>query len=448
MNEYFIAAINKALESVSDYPSVQAPAVDKMPFGKDVAGALDHILKTAEELGYKTKNLDGYCGYADVGEGESFGILGHVDVVPIGDGWLYPQGSVVSKGKVIDKSELKNHPDAVIYGRGILDDKGPMYICLYAFKQLLDEGFKPKYKVRFIFGANEETGWKCIDHYNKVEVMPKKGFSPDSDFPAIYAEKGIYHYKLTFPISKKIVDLCGGERVNVVPDKARLTIVADKPNTRVIKDLPDEYEMTTDGINITVAASGTSAHGSLPSLGVNAITKLLKIASAIDDNIKKILPLTDITGKECNIDFKDDASGALTCNIGVARVSEGKLSLTIDVRCPVTFKEEQVSEKLAKAFPFAKIELVNKQQPLYVDKNNELVKILTKAYQTVTGDNKEAIAIGGGTYARALEEGVAFGPELPGRESTIHMPNERAPIGDLWLAYKIYLEGMKNLLFK
>ncbi|EGD49950.1 peptidase M20, partial [Thermoanaerobacter ethanolicus JW 200] len=62
-----------------------------MPYGEGVAKALDKALEIAQSLGFRTKNVDGYVGYAEYGEGEEMiGVLGHLDVVPEGDGWTYP----------------------------------------------------------------------------------------------------------------------------------------------------------------------------------------------------------------------------------------------------------------------------------------------------------------------------------------------------------------------
>ncbi|WP_417425023.1 hypothetical protein [Hominenteromicrobium sp.] len=61
------------------------------PFGNGVAQALDYTLSLCQRMGFHTKNADGLYGYAEIGEGaEIIGCLGHLDVVPAGDGWHYP----------------------------------------------------------------------------------------------------------------------------------------------------------------------------------------------------------------------------------------------------------------------------------------------------------------------------------------------------------------------
>ena len=72
---------------------------------------------------------------------------------------------------------------------------------------------------------------------------------------------------------------------------------------------------------------------------------------------------------------------------------------------------------------------------------------LLAAYNEVTGENLSPITIGGGTYARALKCGVAFGPLFPGMESTIHQKDERVSIEDFRKMYEIYYHAIKKLLF-
>ena len=175
--KYFSQLIEKTFELVS-INTVQANPCSISPFGEGVGKCLQKVEQLCKDFGFKTHNEDGYYVTATVGEGQEFGILGHVDTVPFDakDWSVNPLG------------EMKND---MLYGRGVLDDKGPMLACLFAVKELLDLGYKPKYKIKFIFGGNEESGWKCIERFNQVDTMPSIGISPDADFPVINCEKGI-----------------------------------------------------------------------------------------------------------------------------------------------------------------------------------------------------------------------------------------------------------------
>ena len=182
--------LKQTIESISESirfdSSLSSPAAD-MPFGKGAADCLKHFLDRAAALGFETHNYDNYVGEVIFGSGEPFAVLAHLDVVPAGSGWTRdPFGGEIEDGR--------------IWGRGAMDDKGPAFCALYAMKALKDEGFVPARTIKLIVGCNEENGWACIDHYKKVATMPEVGFSPDGGFPVIYAEKGILHVRLHFPV--------------------------------------------------------------------------------------------------------------------------------------------------------------------------------------------------------------------------------------------------------
>lgn len=150
-----------------------------MPFGEGPAKVLEEALKIADELGFKTVNLDNYCGYAEMGEGEEIvGIAGHLDIVPVGGDWTY------------DPFKLTREGDHV-YGRGTTDDKGPVLEALYAMKLLRDSGVKLNKRVRLIMGCNEETGSKCMEHYNEVAKEVPADSHQTQTSRAIHGEKGM-----------------------------------------------------------------------------------------------------------------------------------------------------------------------------------------------------------------------------------------------------------------
>lgn len=390
--------------------TVEAKSEPGAPFGKGNRECLDFVLNTAKDFGFTVKNLDGYCGYADIGEGgEPFAILGHLDTVPIGDKWT--------------KNPLGEICDGVIYGRGVLDDKAPTIACLYAVNEL-KKTMTPKRKIRLIFGCNEESGWKCIDHYNKCEKMPKQGFSPDSDFPVIYQEKGIVNFNIEFDLDCNL-KIYGGERPNVVPSHCRAKFDGECFET-----------------------FGKSAHSAHCYEGKNAIVKMFETLSCKFDLAKEIAEAFNSPfGKNFGFEQTDDMDNALTINLGVVRYENDKLTLSVDIRYPASVDENTVKAMIAKKFPTSKITKTHFHLPLYVDKNSDLVQTLLKTYNDYTNSYTEPITIGGGTYARALEEGVAFGPVFPNKPLPIHCPDERLPIDQFELMYNIYKEAIKKLCF-
>ena len=417
MEKYQNELLKDTLELLS-FDGEEGKPLPGAPFGEGNRQCLDWFLSKAESFGFNTKNLDGYCGVADIGEGESFGILGHLDTVPVGDGWTHnPYGEISGD---------------VIYGRGVVDDRGPMLACLYAVKSLLDEGLIPKKRIRFIVGCNEETGWRCIKHFNTVEKMPDTGFSPDADFPVIYAEKGILHAKFTFKaLSSELKELSGGERVNVVCDKCE-AIAPLNPDFM--------YDCQVKRERDKLVTRGVQAHGSTPEKGDNAIYKMVKYLEKIgmiDSRIREYLFEDKLGLKELH-----DETGYLTMSPDVVTMDGDNINISVDFRYPSLLNGEKLIEALKLIAP---VEILSHQLPLFNDKQGFLVTTLLNVYNEETGEHKQPIAIGGGTYARALKYGTAFGPEEEGVDCHIHQPNEFVSIKNLELQCKIYKRAIKEL---
>lgn len=406
------------IDDISDiikYDSSQKPAKDGMPFGEGAAKCLEKFLSVAASFGFETKNYDNYVGEVIFGEGEEFAILAHLDVVPAGSGWTHdPFGGEI------------DYKNSKIWGRGAMDDKGPAVIILHALKELKNEGFKPGKKIKLILGCNEESGWECIEHYNKVAHMPEVGFSPDADFPVIYAEKGILQLKLKFP-AKKDISVKGGERANMVCDYCEARAPLDEEK---LEKCGLTYE---DG---KIISRGKSAHGSTPELGINAIAPILKYLGL--DEMHSLLFRDGF-----NLQKLSDSTGKLTFSPNVIEGGKDGIFVTCDVRYPASFDKSDVLSAIEKAeIPY---EVVHFQAPLYNDEKCELIQTLCKVYNEVTGKSSRPIAIGGGTYARALKCGAGFGPEEVGEEQTIHKANEYITFEKIEKCLKIYKLAIERL---
>ena len=416
MNNYFDDII-KNLSELIKFDSSQAPATDGKPFGEKNAHCLEYFLSLASSMGFAVKNYDNYVGEVIFGSGEDFAVLAHLDVVPAGSGWTRePFG-----GEIDEKARR-------VWGRGAMDDKGPALITLYAMKALKDEGFKPTKTIKLIVGCNEETGWACMDHYNKVAKIPEVGISPDADFPVIYAENGIVHLQFAFPAANaQFSELKGGGAANMVCDYCS---VKAEQKSALLEQLGLEY---ADG---TVVSRGKSAHGSTPDKGVNAIEKVLDYLGLSE--MKRRL----FVEKFGLLNFEDE-TGALTFSPNVIEQKDGKIYVTCDVRYPATHKLAEVLETVDKyAVPYV---ILHEQAPLYNDKNGELITTLLGVYNEVTGANAQPVAIGGGTYARALKCGAAFGPEEDGEECTVHQPDEYITFEKIEKCFKIYKLALERL---
>ncbi len=439
MDQYFDDIVASTVESVR-FDSSLKPAEGEngeYPFGKEAADCLAHFLSLAEGMGFETRNYDNYVGEVIFGTGKEFAILAHLDVVPAGNGWKYPPFGGVINDDVSDGGVAGTK----IWGRGTMDDKCPAIVCLYAMKALKDQNIAPARTLKLIVGCNEECGWKCIEHYNKVAQMPDEGFTPDADFPVIYAEKGILHFTLSVPVTNApMTALTAGERANMVCDLACATLTRKAAGGLVGYENPvDGTSFSYDNTTNILRVRGKSAHGSTPDKGANALQALLLFLSGVSDDCKKAY---DVLFDDClGLKGMQDETGYLTMSPDVASFQGGVLKITTDIRFPSTHALTEILEKLDSTG--LAYEINNYQAPLYNDPNGELISTLTDVYAKVTGKWEVPIAIGGGTYARALKCGCAFGPEVAGEEATIHQANEYVTFDKIRLMSKAYYEAIK-----
>ena len=438
MEKYFDEIVASTVEILKFDSSLKA-AEENYPFGKEAADCLQYFLDLASEMGFETHNYDNYVGEVIFGEGKEFAILAHLDVVPAGSGWKYPPFG----GMINDDLSEGGVAGTKIWGRGAMDDKTPAIVCLYALKALKDEGITPARKFKLIVGCNEEAGWKCIEHYNKVAQMPEEGFTPDANFPVIYAEKGILHFTASFPINEApMYKLNAGERVNMVCADGAAFLTRKAAGKLVYYENPIEgTRLSYDNTTSILRAYGKSAHGSTPQLGANALQAMLCFFASFNEDCKKAYDclFDDVTG----LKTLEDETGKLTISPDVAIFEDGVLKITTDIRFPATLPLEAVTAKLDEFGVEYTID--NYQAPLYNDPNGKLISTLVGVYNEITGKNESPIAIGGGTYARALKCGCAFGPEVEGEEATIHQANEYVTFDRIRLMSKVYHGALRAL---
>lgn len=416
--------------------SKEAPPEEGAPFGAGVKKALDSMVEIAKKMGLKvTVNPDGYYAYAEIGKGEEMlGILGHLDVVPADDveNWNTPPFEMTVK-------------DGVIYGRGVSDDKGPTLSSLYALKLLLDNGAKLNKRVRFIFCTNEETLWGGVKEYVKKEEHPTYGFTPDADFPLLYSEMGLVEYTLKAS-EKETGILKGGSALNAVAASAETPYSEEIENA--IKKLGYKYEVKDNKLIL----KGKTAHAMAADKGINAITQL---ANALVEGNSKGNMLKFIKEKCDNPhgtkifgEVEDEFSGKLMFNVGLADIKDGEQSLGVDIRFPVTFDKDKTTKALevaGKDYGIS-VEEYDYLRPLHVSTDSDLVKSLMKAYQEVTGDTtSKPIATGGATFARSMDNIVAFGALFPGAPKTEHQANESTIVKDVKTSMEVYVRAFELL---
>ncbi len=397
-----------AIKSVKDEPAENAP------YGIGTLQALDYMLDLGRKYGMKAVNIDGRAGYLEYGDGKDMiAVLLHLDVVPEQDGWTSDPYVLTER-------------DGFLYGRGTSDDKGPAIAAFYSLVDLIKKDEIKGYRVRLIFGLDEECGSSCMAHYVKTQELPTMGFVPDADFPVIYAEKGILTVTIEGEGSKNI-SLQAGDRSNVVPGKCRV----DYKGHAII------YE-------------GKPAHAAAPFSGVNAI----KIAVE-NNSILLGHPMIEFF-KSCLADKHygegldiclSDESGKLTVNPGIMSIDKNRSYCILNIRYPVTADFRQLVQKIETAcLKYGlKITHTDDNPALFVDKDSVLVSTLLSVYREMTGDYHMPLAIGGGTYARTMPNLVAFGMNMPDDLQNAHQANESIKKQRLYEGAAIYKESIKRL---
>ncbi|HEX0354631.1 TPA: dipeptidase [Streptococcus pneumoniae] len=426
-----------SLKTLISYPSVLNEGENGTPFGQAIQDVLEKTLEICRDIGFTTY-LDpkGYYGYAEIDQGaELLAILCHLDVVPSGDeaDWQTPPFEATIK-------------DGWVFGRGVQDDKGPSLAALYAVKSLLDQGIQFKKRVRFIFGTDEETLWRCMARYNTIEEQASMGFAPDSSFPLTYAEKGLLQVKLHGPGSDQLEFEVGGA-FNVVPDKANYQGLLYEQVCNGLKEAGYDYQTTEQ----TVTVLGVPKHAKDASQGINAVIRLATILAPLQEHPALSFLATqagqDGTGRQIFGDIADEPSGHLSFNVAGLMINHERSEIRIDIRTPVLADKEELVELLTRCAQNYQLryEEFDYLAPLYVAKDSKLVSTLMQIYQEKTGDNSPAISSGGATFARTMPNCVAFGALFPGAKQTEHQANECAVLEDLYRAMDIYAEAVYRL---
>jgi succinyl-diaminopimelate desuccinylase len=443
--------IIQELQQLIAIPSVLSEdSTPEAPYGTEVKRALTWFMDKGEERGYRVKNVANVAAHLETGEGqELLGILGHVDVVPVGAGWTKdPFGGEVDGGR--------------LYGRGAIDDKGPTIAAWTALNMVKEAGFEFTKRVRLIIGTDEESGFRCVERYFETEEMPSIAFAPDADFPIINAEKGIASLvfsQKSWPKKDALRSFISGNRTNMVPDLAEAVVVGDLMDWQqsfeaFCSQHEVEGQVASTEKEITLTLHGKSAHAMDPDEGVNAgILLAVFLNGRLDGDGKEFTAFiadnfyNDSRGRHLGLNFTDDISGDTTFNPGIIRFAQGKLAtVEVSMRYSISYPfEGKMAAWETDAFA---MEIQSNSIPHWVDGNDPFIKTLQEAYEKQTGNAATLLSIGGGTYARVLQKGVAFGMLFPGEKDVAHQADEFVDIDNLIKATAIYAEAIYQLACK
>ena len=452
------------LQGIARIPSVSRAdlAQPGAPFGPDCRKVLDYALERGRYYGFDTADHDGYAGSITWGDYDhSIGVIAHLDVVPVGDGWVYP---------TFGATYLPEHD--VLIGRGVDDNKSAFVGGLFAMRMLREFGVPMCHGVRLICGTSEETGMQDMAALRQMgHRFPETSLVPDAGFPVNYGQKGMVDGAITTPCEGNLLQLDAGSVRNVIPDEAACVIAADVEAVRAAMGNVDPADAALVDISAVeggtrIVAKGKSGHAAFPAGGDNAIGRLARVLTTAQlltgtakSAIEALATLTaDPYGESEGVAFTDEPSGQLTLVYGVAHLKAGVLTISVDSRYPVTMDGAKLEADLRAAW--AKLNFAVKEfdlsEPFYIPVEDPRVTALMSLYKDVTGRDDPPYAMGGGTYSRAVPGAISFGPGMPGTKSDYsaflpeghggaHGRDEVLPINKMLTCCKIYVAALAEL---
>ncbi len=430
--------------------SVASAAEGAYPYGKACARALDTATELAHKYGFRVENHEYHCLsvlYGTPGEEDipEIGIVCHLDVVPAGEGW--------QKDPFVLRRE-----NGLLIGRGSHDDKGPFIQSLYTLRFLRESGIKLPFNIRLILGSDEEVGGTDLEYFLKVRKPPVFSFTPDSEFPVCIGEKSILGVDIGFgKLPDGIKEISGGTVSNAVPGRAK-AVLEGKRRLEPAEGITKAYE---NG-DTAVYAEGKTAHAAMPEAGVNAISKL--IAYLLDNGIiceesrPKYELLRDATGEylgnKLGIAAQNDDFGYVTCVGGVIKTVGGEVIQNFNIRhLPENSHEELIGNINGAIGGLGiKAEAAGHSEGYHVSADDEKIRALTDACESVLGIECKPYTMGGGTYARLFPNMVAFGSGIDSQRHFLgdergnaHQLEEYISESELFDGMRIYSRALGNL---
>lgn len=455
ITEYIYSMKDEILQDLADLvaiPSVKGDSHAGAPFGDEPKNALLKMREICEDEGIKTTVYGNAVLCADHlinNDAPELGILAHLDVVP-----AQPENWASDPFKLTEK-------DGVLYGRGVIDDKGPAVAALWALKAVMDLKIPLRNGVRLIFGTDEENGSEDLQIYKEYAKFPPKVFTPDAAFPVINIEKGMLRLKFTANTGGSYIEFRGGNIPNAVPDKAKTImrrVPADKVRAAVtdappyMEELGVRFTVTERGDNVFISCDGKAAHASTPENGVNAVTALIWLMNQVTDErglrgLERLFPFGETDGASLGLRCADE-TGELTCVLSTLTIlPSGECEGTVDIRFPTCIDLETVKGKLTAAFESHKLkfEVLLGDEPHVVPEDSDFVQTLLSVYEQVEGEPGKCIAIGGGTYVHNIKGGVAFGAERGDTDYHMHGDNEFITVDELLKDAVLYAHAIVEI---
>ena len=436
-------------------------AQEGAPFGPECRRALEHAVARGQHWGFEAKNHHGCAASITWGDADNaLGIAAHLDVVPVGDGWVYPP---------FDATYL---PEKELFiGRGVGDNKGPAVAGLFAMRLLRDLGWSMRHGLTLLCGASEETGMQDMKLLaDKGMRFPLLTLVPDAGYPVNFAQKGSVDAAIAAPCQGNLIALDAGSVRNVIPDTARCTVTVDAEIIRQAMASIDPAD--ADKITVipcaegaVIEARGVSGHAASPAASDNAIGRLARVLTAsgiLEGSCRRaIAEVADLTadsyGRSEGVAYSDEMSGELTLCYGVAHLRDGMLHVSADCRYSVTCDGDALESALRADWARRGYQVTHFHlgRPFYIPKDDPRVEALQALYTEITGRNDPPYAMGGGTYSRVIPNAITFGPGIPGARVDLsflpeghggaHGRDEVVTLENLRVCVKMYAAALATL---
>ncbi|MDR2569919.1 MAG: Sapep family Mn(2+)-dependent dipeptidase [Oscillospiraceae bacterium] len=462
INDWFDTHSNEMISDLGKLiaiNSVKSKSEDGAPHGIESRAVLTLAQSMLEERGFEVSVFEDMMITTQYGnKSPLMGILAHLDIVACGEGW--------------DTDPLKmTEKDGVLYGRGVMDNKGPAIAAMYALYCAREICPQLSHGVQLLLGSCEETGMDDILGYVKKNTPPPNVFTPDAAFPLVNIEKGRFMPVFGAKWEKdtalpRIVSIMGGRTPNVVPNHAEAVIegISIKEAEVFCREYSDKTDVTIsvkpDSNNddvLIVTAEGIASHASLPERGNNAQTALINMLTAMPFAMSKgfeylctlnrLFPHGDYHGTAFGIDMSDEITGRITVNFGVLRYSELEFSANFDSRTPECADEVDLLSMTRETLEREGINITYHEIAgcHHTPENSDFVQKLLRIYEDYTGQPGKCMSMGGLTYVHDIQGGVAFGCTMPNDDNKVHGANEFIAIDQLILSAKMFTQAIIDM---
>lgn len=476
-----------ACDAEDDRPSQRARSAAEYADSVYSAAAITTL---ADLVGFRTVHVEGVDNAANpeframseylAGKAAELGMdfTDHGNVVVIGFGSADDRLGLAAHGDVVpaDPSKWAQDPfsldtlsePGLLLGRGSVDDKSAIASALYAMKTVIDQQYPLARRIELIISYTEESDWTPFIEYLQENPPPGLNVSFDSEYPVVVAEKSWNTIHLGIPPvatraeeRPRLIAFTGGAFLSQVPEDAEAVIADPTPETdaalraAAVTDSLVQYEFSREGSRLRVRARGRAAHSSEPEAGVNAVTHLADLlgthdwpdtqASRMVRLINDLIGLGHYAERFGEVALGHQFMGPLTLSLTTLGMEGDTLVAGVNMRSPVGRSKEELDLLLREAVDewMAGTGLdvavrVFTSDPYYLE-DAPHIPVLLSIFEHYTGHpDPRPVAIGGGTTARLLPNGVNFGPAVPGEPYPGHSEHEFITREQFRLNLKMY----------